>query len=145
MPLLDQIDALRWFSFASAAIVLNLFFVANYTAIVRVRHKQVVNPEDAPTLDAKHADAEHAEVLRVHRAHRNAMENAVPFFVIGLLYALSAPSDVGAKVYFGVFAGARWLHTLFYLRKMQPFRTIAFIVGLLATLGMLVHVVRVAI
>ena len=64
---------------------------------------------------------------------------------VGLLYAFSGPSKVGAQAYFFTFVGARILHSIFYLWGRQPFRTLCFAIGALATIGMAVHVLRVAI
>jgi glutathione S-transferase len=136
-----NIEALRVYALAVSAVVINLIFLANYTGLVRFRAKLVVNAEDAPGMRSKVGDAEHETVLRVHRAHRNALENAVPFFAIGLLYALSDASPRGAWIYFGTFVAARWIHSITYLARLQPWRTVAFGVGVLATVGMLVHVV----
>ena len=41
--------------------------------------------------------------------------------------------------YFGVYFGARMLHTVFYLRAVQPWRTAAFAIGQLTQLGMMVQ------
>jgi uncharacterized MAPEG superfamily protein len=136
-------EAGKWYALACFALVLNMAGIANFTAIVRLRAKRVVNPEDAKALKGEVADEEHPSVLRVQRAHRNAVENIPLFFVVGLLYALSGPSPTGAISYFAVYAGSRVLHSIFYIKGLQPFRTIAFVIGQLALLGMMVHVVRV--
>lgn len=60
------------------------------------------------------------------------------------MYAGVAPSKNAALIYFGTFTAARLLHSLFYLWGRQPFRTMMFGVGVLATLGMAVHVIRTA-
>jgi glutathione S-transferase len=131
---------LGMFALASCALVINLFFLANYTALTRARQKIFLNKEDAGK-GATVGDAEHPSVTRLHRAHRNAIENLLPFFVIGGLYVASGASQRGAMAYFATFTVARWLHSFFYLAGIQPWRTIAFVVGTLAILGMLVHLV----
>lgn len=45
-------------------------------------------------------------------------------------------------MYFWTFTAARLLHSVFYLWGKQPFRTLAFAVGVLAIIGMAVHVLR---
>ena len=139
-----QLEAFRIYAICACLLALNLFVLANYTAFVRWRSKQVINPEDATSLKAAVADAEHERVARTHRAHRNAVENILPFFIVGLLYAMSDPTPLGAKAYFITFTAARWLHSICYLAGLQPWRTVAYVVGLLATLGMMVHVVFVS-
>lgn len=87
---------------------------------------------------------EDERVLRAQRAHRNALENVVLFFVVGALYALTSPSATAAWIYSGVFVGSRVLHSFFYLNAIQPWRTAAFGIGSAAIVGMAVHVLRAA-
>ena len=137
--------ALRLYAICSAILVLQLIALALWTGTIRARSKVFVNAEDAKLNKANHSEADHDDVQRVKRAHMNALENAVPFFIVGLLYAFSGPSKVGAQAYFFTFVGARILHSIFYLWGRQPFRTLCFAIGALATIGMAVHVLRVAI
>jgi uncharacterized MAPEG superfamily protein len=76
----------------------------------------------------------------VLRAHRNAADNTVIFFVLCALYVLTGASARGAQIYFGVFTGARILHTIAYLNELQPWRSISYAIGLFATLGLVVQV-----
>jgi len=137
--------ALGTYAIVASLVGVHLILLAFWTGTVRARNKKFVNPEDAGAFKGDQAEADHPDVLRVKRAHQNALENAVPFFAIGLLYALSGPSRLGAQAYFFTFLGARVLHSVFYLAQKQPFRTMMFAIGALATIGMAVHVLRVAI
>ncbi len=137
--------ALKIFALTSAVLVLQLILLALWTGTVRVRHKSWVNPEDAKLNKGTQVESDHPETLRVKRAHQNALENDVPFFAVGLMYALSAPSERGAQIYFFTFLATRLLHSVFYLSGKQPFRTIMFAAGVLAMIGMAVQVIRVAI
>jgi uncharacterized MAPEG superfamily protein len=130
------------YAIASAIIALHLIALAFYTGRVRSRHKQWVNPEDAAFLKATAAAEEHTDVARVKRAHSNALENAVPFFAIAAVYASTSPTKSAALAYFGTFVAARVLHSIFYIWGRQPFRTILFTIGVLAVIGMAVHVIR---
>jgi len=130
------------YALVASLVSLHLIVLAAYTGRVRTLHKTFVNPEDAAAFKGKGVEIEHPDVLRVKRAHMNALENAVPFLAIGLLYALSGPSKVGAQAYFFTYLGARVLHSIFYLAQKQPFRTITFAIGALACTGMAVHVIR---
>jgi uncharacterized MAPEG superfamily protein len=134
--------ALKLYVLVSALVAVHLVLLAVWTGTVRTRLKRWVNPEDAAVLGGTQVEADPLEVLRVKRAHQNALENAVPFFVIGLGYALTGASKVGAEAYFFTFLAARVLHSLFYLFGKQPFRTVTFAVGVAALLGMTIHVVR---
>jgi glutathione S-transferase len=137
--------ALKLYALVAALIGVQMLLLALWTGTVRTRHKQWVNPEDAKLNKGDQKDQDHPDVQRVKRAHQNAIENAVPFFAIGLLYALSGASKTGAQAYFFTFLGARVLHSIFYLWGRQPFRTLMFAAGVLATLGMAYQVIRAAI
>jgi uncharacterized MAPEG superfamily protein len=144
MNALFENPAMRMYALAATVVALHLLALAFWTGTVRVSRKQYAVPEDAKFTNVALSDAEHPDVLRVQSAHRNAIENAIPFFAIGLLYALSGANRSGAQAYFGTFVAARVLHSLFYLWGRQPFRTIAFAVGALATIGMGAQVLRAA-
>jgi glutathione S-transferase len=132
--------ALSLFAISAAVVGLHLLALAFWTATVRVMRKAFVNPEDARLNKGTEVDVDHPDVQRAKRAHLNALENAVPFFVIGYLFVLTSPSELGAGVYFFTFAAARVLHSIFYLAGRQPFRTMTFAIGALATMGMGVQV-----
>jgi glutathione S-transferase len=143
-PLHDN-PALHLYALCSAILAAQLLLLAFWTGTVRAMSKTFVNPEDAPlNKGGKQVEQDDPKVLRVKRVHQNALENAVPFFVVGLLYVLSGPTKLGVQAYFITFTAARLLHTFFYLFGKQPFRTMMFAIGALATLGMAVHVIRVA-
>jgi MAPEG family len=55
------------------------------------------------------------------------------------IFTLSGGSATAGWVYFGIYFAARTLHTVFYLRAMQPWRTAAFGVGQLTQLRIMVH------
>jgi glutathione S-transferase len=130
----------------STVLALHTMSLAVSTALARVKARKVVNQEDSATV-SKGADVVPVEpeaVLRTQRAHRNAIENIVPYFVVAGLYAMTGPSATAAWVYFGVYVATRILHSFFYLNAIQPWRTAMFAIGSLAVLGMAVHVLRAA-
>jgi len=131
------------YALCAAILGAQLILIAFWTGTVRVKRKVYINPEDATFNKADQGD-DHPDVLRVKRAHQNALENAVPFFAIGALYAATSPSKTAALAYMGTFTVVRVLHTFFYLGGKQPFRTLCFAIGALATLGMAQHVIRAA-
>jgi uncharacterized MAPEG superfamily protein len=141
MNLFTDLPALRSYALASALVALNMIVLAGMTGAARGKTKSFNNPEDARGAPV---DEVHPKVARLKRAHTNALESAVMFYPIGLLYCFAGPSDLGAKAYFFTYAGARILHSVFYLSEKQPWRTVMYAVGTLAIFGMLVHVVRVA-
>jgi len=134
--------AFNLYALASTVLALHLLALALWTGTLRALKKQYVNPEDAAFNKAEAAGADHPDVARTRRAHANALENALPFFVVGALYALSGATRTGALVYFSVFVAARLLHSVFYLWGRQPWRTLMFVVGVLDVIGMAVQVLE---
>jgi uncharacterized MAPEG superfamily protein len=143
MLTLSSDPILSLYALVATLVSLHVVLLGQWTAAVRVRNKTYVNAEDATAFKGAPADMDHAAVLRVKRAHQNALENAVPFLAIGFFYALSGPSKVGAQAYFFTFLAARVLHSVFYLFGKQPFRTLMFGIGVAALVGMSIHVIRV--
>jgi uncharacterized MAPEG superfamily protein len=72
----------------------------------------------------------------VLRAHRNAEANIYPFLFLGLVYVLAGGTDGFAKIVFGLFTGARLVHSVAYVAGKQPWRTLSFTFGAVATLAL---------
>jgi uncharacterized MAPEG superfamily protein len=132
------------YTLACVVLVANLLVLAGLTGGGRVKVKVFVNREDV-TKDGKLGPADAEPIARMHRAHHNALENFVPFAVIGLLYVLMGATARGAYILFGTYTVARILHSIVYLAGKQPWRTVLYGVGVLATVGMMIQVTRAAI
>lgn len=122
-------------AYATALLLLgfNLLGLANATALTRGQASEVINPEDQ-ALNKKATvvfEAGNDKTARYRRAHRNALEN-VPFFLISgfVLTALGASATIGAALFYP-FAALRILHSVCYVKALQPFRTISFVLALL--------------
>jgi uncharacterized MAPEG superfamily protein len=138
--------ALQLYAIASAILVALLYGLATVTGTVRSRRQRVVNREDVGVYKgASVVEVEHPDVQRVKRAHLNLIENAVPFFVLGLLYALTRPGATIAGALFFTFVGSRLLHAVFYVTERQPLRTAMYLIGLIVNLVLLALVVWAAI
>lgn len=70
------------------------------------------------------------------RAHRNALENLLPFAIIGFLLATQLGQSVTWAWAFVAFTAFRLLHTIAYVNSKQPFRTLAFFGGWVVTVAM---------
>ncbi len=126
-----------------AVLVVTMYALGFMTAKTRADRKKVINAEDVKINNgAEVVDVEHGDVQRIKRAHLNALENAVPFFVIGFIYTQTSPSMMVARIFFLTFVGLRLFHAMFYLTAKQPFRTLSFAVGALVNLAMVVQVLR---
>ena len=128
------------YSIACSILVFKMILTGLLTAATRSRVKQFLNPEDARVLGGTSAVAEHADVQRLLRMHRNDLENILPFFTVGLIFVLMGASARTAAIYFYTFTAARIVHSITYLLQLQPWRTVAFVIGVLCVVGMLVQI-----
>jgi uncharacterized MAPEG superfamily protein len=131
--------AFRTYALCVAILVIKMIASAAYTGAQRARVKGYVNPEDAALTGgpgATASEAEHPAVAKALRIQRNDLENIPLFFAIGLVYVLLGATPFGAAVYFWLFTAARIVHTLVYVRNLQPARAICWGIGVLCLLGM---------
>jgi len=105
----------------------------------RVSSRTFTNPEDARAFGGKQAAEELPMVQRGARAWRNDLENIPMFLIAAWVYVSSGLSAVAFVVYCVVFMAARVGHTIFYLNAIQPARTIAYTVGALTSLALIIH------
>jgi uncharacterized MAPEG superfamily protein len=134
--LLDS-PAVRLFAACYLILVLKMMLTGGYTSFLRIRRQVYATPEDYALQGLSPSAVADEQIERVRRAHRNDLENVLPFFAVGFFYALSEPSLLAARVGFIGFTLARILHTVCYVRSLQPWRTLAFGVGAVLTLWML--------
>jgi prostaglandin-E synthase 1 len=126
---------------------LNLMVLWLLSGITRGRTMTTMNPEDAAMAQRRGASViavDPPEVARVLRAHRNAFDNTIPFLLLGFVFAAHGPDRLEAQILFGVFTGARLLYSVAYLKGLQPWRTISYLVGFLTTFVLMFEVCRLA-
>ena len=126
------------FAICYLVLVLKMVAVGGYTSYLRITRRVYATGEDYGMQGMDPSEEIDGEIERVRRAHRNDLENILPFLGVGILYALSEPTMVGAQINLLGFTVARVLHSIFYIRGMQPHRTIAFSVGFVLMLWMTV-------
>jgi len=119
----------------------NLIFLWVYSGAVRARSGLAVNPEDAKRMGAEHHEHDPAAVARVLRAHANAQATIYPFLLLGLAYVLAGGPYGAAVTLFAVFTIARLVHSFVYLRGLQPWRTVSFLVSGLALIGLMIALI----
>ncbi len=138
-----QNPAFRSYALCSSLLVLKMIASAVWTGSRRQSTQGYVSPEDARVFGRAGASAgevERPEVARALRIQRNDLENIPAFFAIGLIYVLSGASAFGAAVYFWTFTAARLVHTVVYMRGMQPWRAICYGICVACMLGMVVQI-----
>jgi uncharacterized MAPEG superfamily protein len=118
---------------------LNLVGLSNATALTRGQAAEVVNPEDL-ALSKKATvvfDGGNDRTARYRRAHRNALENTPWFMTTALVLTLmGASATVGAALFYP-YAALRVLHSVCYVKGIQPFRTLTFVLALLIQVAVL--------
>ena len=130
--------ALRLFAIVSLILVLKMAAVGVYTSTLRIGRKVFATPEDYALQGMQAKAVSDPDIERIRRAHQNDLENILPFFVVGFFFALTHPPLLAAEIFFIGFALARILHSVSYIRSMQPHRTIAFTAGSVLSAVMLV-------
>jgi uncharacterized MAPEG superfamily protein len=133
------IPAVRVFAFWYLVLVIKMLVLIFRTSVARMRSGTFGSPEDYASAGRERPATvvPNEDVERPRRALQNDLENILPFFGVGLIYALSDPSLTMARIVFAAFAVARIAHTVAYLRGLQPHRSIAFGVGTLCLAWML--------
>lgn len=131
-----------FFAYALACLVLcaNLIFLWAFSGATRGKTKTAINPEDAAQFGGTLVEADPPEVARVLRAHTNAQANIYPFLFLGLVFVLAGGSASVAETIFSIFVAARLAHTYVYLAGKQPWRSIFFIIGGLATIALMLAI-----
>ncbi|HYY05255.1 MAG TPA: MAPEG family protein [Candidatus Limnocylindria bacterium] len=139
MPDLLADPNVRLLALVDLLLVLKMIALGSYTSVLRLRRRVFATPEDYALQGATPPAAPDEDIERARRAHRNDLENILPFFVVSFLYVLTKPSYGAAALYFWGFLAARVLHSIFYVRGAQPHRTIAFTVGAVLMFVMLLR------
>src|SRR5579864_2323388 len=138
-----MLNSPTFIAYAVTALVLSLNLIVLWAMSggVRAGTKTALNAEDAGMFKVSVVELDPAPVARVLRAHRNAEANIYPFLILGLIYVLAGGPYLPAVTIFTVFTLARILHSIFYVRGGQPWRTISFTVGGIATLALMIALV----
>lgn len=130
--------------FYGALLMLKVLLMAPLTAVFRFKNKSFGNPEDCQTKDPekiKRALVPNDDVERVRRAHRNDLENILPFMVLAFLYCATGPDVSAALIHFKVFFYARVLHSIVYVGQLQPWRALCWMVGMGVCLSMTYNII----
>ena len=128
-------DALNVYALCVIVLILKMFAISCYQGWFRLRHRAFTNAEDAAVFNRVAREAELAQVNRASRAWANDLENIPTFFALGgLAIAMNAPASITAVLSI-LFTVARVLHTVAYLRGIQPWRTVFYGIGITCLLG----------
>ncbi|XP_071500112.1 microsomal glutathione S-transferase 1-like [Diadema antillarum] len=125
---------LSYFATYGTVILLKMALLSPVTGLTRVKRKAFANEEDmAVRKDYKEKKLTFNDpvIERMRRCHLNDLENIVPFFGLGLLYALFSGASISTLLWhYRIFTVSRLLHTIVYLYAIpQPSRALCFLAG----------------
>ncbi|MEN5147939.1 MAPEG family protein [Pseudomonas orientalis] len=126
------------FSYALCVIVLfvKMFAISLYQGIYRIGRLTFKNAEDAKFVGRPASPEELPQVARAAQAWMNDLENIPLFFALGALYVMvGAPAEPAIGLFY-TFTAARVLHTVTYLARWQPWRTLSYVVGIACLFGL---------
>ncbi len=130
---------LRIYAITAIVLALKMAAISIVQGRVRLSSGIFTNPEDAKTFGGKEAPEEAPMVQRAGKAWRNDLENIPIYLIVAGIYVAAGLSAAAFVVYCVVFMVARVAHTICYLNSIQPARTIAYTVGALAALALIIH------
>lgn len=122
--------ALPAYAIALVALFLKTTLTSALQVISRARSRAFLLPEDAAMMRTKVSASETLFVQRCAGVWRNDAENLPLFLVLALTWVLLGAPLGSAQVLFSLFVAIRYLHTVVYLRGLQPARTVCFLAGL---------------
>ena len=130
------------YAITCVVLCLNLLMLWVSSGAIRAKGGVAINPEDGARYGVPVSEYDPPTVARLLRAHRNAEATIYPFLLLGLLFVFTGGKAAIAIPIFAIFVVARIVHSIVYLKAMQPWRTIAFAVSLLAVValvGAIIH------
>lgn len=119
----------------------NLLILWGYSGAARGKIKTSLNEEDVVMFGGSLVEIDPPPVARILRAYSNANASIYPFLLVGLIYLLAGGTAGTAVALFGIFTIARLLHSFAYLKGKQPWRTIFFVIGMLATVVLMLNTI----
>lgn len=133
--------ALKAYALTAVALFVKMLAISLYQGWHRIGKAKYRNPEDAALVGKAPVSEELPQVQRAARAWANDLENIPAFLILGLVAVLIGAGTSWLPTLFAVFVAARVAHTTSYLLSLQPWRTLAYAVGLVCTLALCAAIV----
>lgn len=118
------------------ALFVKMLAISCYQGFYRISRLTFKHPEDAGFVGRPASPEELPQVLRAAEAWANDLENIPLFFVLGALCLVFNPPFMLTAGLMVLFTVARMVHTLTFLARWQPWRTIAYAVAITCLLGL---------
>lgn len=136
-------DAIYWYAIAAVLLFLKMLAISVYQGFHRIGKMTFKTPEDAAFVGRRAANEELPQVQRAARAWSNDVENIPIFLGLAVAYIWVGAAPNLAVWLFMTFTGARYVHTVCYLAELQPWRTVAYAIGVVCMLIMCVLILTV--
>ncbi|TFY89143.1 MAPEG family protein [Pseudomonas kairouanensis] len=129
-------DVLSVYAACVLVLCLKMLAISCYQGFFRIRAKAFTHREDAAFFNRAARAEELPQVVRAAKAWANDLENIPLFFVLGGLCVVMQGDSATTVWLFAVFTLARVVHTVTYLMRWQPWRTVAYGTGVIGLLGL---------
>jgi uncharacterized MAPEG superfamily protein len=130
---------LRIYAITAIVLALKMSAIAFVQGRARTGTGVFLNPEDAAAFGGKAVSEEPEIVQRAARAWRNDLENIPIFLILAWIYVAAGLSATAFTIYCVVFMVARIVHTVCYINSIQPWRTVAFTIGAIMMVALIIH------
>lgn len=131
-------EATYWYALSAVLLFFKMLAIAVYQGFHRIGKMTFKTPEDAAFVGKEAAKEELPQVQRAAQAWPNDVENIPIFLGLGVAYVWVGAAPGLADWLFMAFTGARYMHTACYLAALQPWRTVAYAIGVVCMLVMCV-------
>lgn len=133
-------EAIYWYAVSAVVLFLKVLAISAYQGFHRIGKPTFKTPEDAAYLGRESAKEELPQVRRAARAWLNDLESIPISLGLGVAYIfVEAPPGWAARLML-IFTEARHLQTLFYLLAVQPWRKVAYAVGVVCMFIMSIQI-----
>ena len=129
-------ELLKVYALCVLVLCLKMFAISCYQGFFRLRGLAFTQWEDAAFFNRAAQSEELLQVARAAKAWANDLENIPLFFVLGGLCVALEGHSVAAVWLCGGFTLARLAHTVSYLKGWQPWRTLAYGLGVACLFGL---------